>query len=67
MDQQLIDIRIREAGNKLACRHDPQANAIEVSIRGQRYTVNLDDYRRRAEPLTQNGRSDIILTTEGPR
>lgn len=63
-----IDIRISEAGNKLAFRYDPRADVIQVSIRGYgKFEVRLDDYRHaERQPLTQNGRS-AILCAEGPR
>lgn len=66
--QQYIDVRIREAGNKLAFRYNPETNAVQVSIRGYGcHEVYLDDYRPHPDqPLTQNARS-AILNTEGPR
>lgn len=39
------DVRIKEAGNRLAFRYDPEADRIEVMIRGERFEVLLDDYR----------------------
>lgn len=67
MRDQFIDIRISEAGNKLAFRYDPETNTVQVPIRGYgRFEVHLDDLRLQREPLTQNARS-VSIRTEGPR
>lgn len=41
------EVRILEAGNRLAFRFDIERDVIEVVLRGRRYEVSLDDYRRR--------------------
>lgn len=55
------DVRIREANNKLVFRFDPSRDVVEVSIHGQRYTVDLENYRRDyAESLTFDSERTII-------
>lgn len=39
------DVRVKEAGNKLAFRFDPDRDRVQVYIRGQLFEVALDDYR----------------------
>lgn len=39
------DVRIREAGNRLAFRYDPERDCVQVYIRGELFEVVLDDYR----------------------
>jgi hypothetical protein len=39
------DVRVKEAGNKLAFRFDPERDRVQVYIRGQLFEVALDDYR----------------------
>lgn len=38
------DVRIREAGNKLAFRYDPDADRIELRVNGQICEVDLTEY-----------------------
>lgn len=38
------EVRIREAGNKLAFRYDPEAERIELRVNGQLCEVDLTDY-----------------------
>ena len=39
------DVRVKEAGNKLAFRFDPDLDIVQVYIRGELFEVALDDYR----------------------
>ena len=39
------DVRVKEAGNKLAFRFDPDRELVQVYIRGELFEVALDDYR----------------------
>lgn len=54
------DVRIAEAGNKLAFRYDPVSDLVEVSIRGQRYEVCLSQYRSLSRRLTFDADERII-------
>lgn len=38
------DVRIREAGNRLAFRYDPERDCVQVRVNGQLCEVNLADY-----------------------
>lgn len=38
------EVRIREAGNKLAFCYDPDNDQIEIKLNGKPYPVNLRDY-----------------------
>lgn len=61
-----VDVRILEAGNKLAFRYNPIEDVAEVSIRGHTYEVDMSTYRYVHEKcensLTFNAEGDRINT-----
>lgn len=63
-----IDVRIAEAGNKLAFRYDPQNDVIQVSIRGELHAVYLNDYREPENACSLTSRADRdTICVDGPR
>lgn len=50
------EVRVREAGNKLAFRYDPDCDRIELRINGQLCIVELRDYW----PITRRLQSGAI-------
>lgn len=61
-----VDVRIQEAGNKLAFRYNPIEDVAEVSIRGRIYEVDMSTYRyvheKRENSLTFNAEGARIDT-----
>ncbi len=58
-----VDVRILEAGNKLAFRYNPVADVAEVSIRGHTYEVDMSTYRY----LHKNCENSLTFNAEGDR
>jgi len=38
-------VRVKEAGNALVCRFDPELDRIEIMVKGRLVIIHLDDYR----------------------